>query len=62
MAYRMTLGHQRMGLGMGLHQRDATRSSTHSVVLTESDSETGHDRSMRKSVRSSTKESRFTTH
>jgi hypothetical protein len=62
MACRMTLEHRRMSLGMRLCQGDTTRSSTHGAMLAESDSETGHDGSVRKSVRSSTKESRFTVH
>jgi hypothetical protein len=48
MAYRMTLEHQRMSLGMGLCQGDTTQSSIHGTVLTESDSMTSHDRFMRK--------------
>jgi hypothetical protein len=43
MASRMTLEHHQMSLEMGIQQGDTTRSSTHSVVLTESDSETSHD-------------------
>jgi hypothetical protein len=57
-ACRMTLKHRRMRL----YQGDATRSSTHGAMLVESDLETGHDGFVRKSVRSSTKESRFTVH
>jgi hypothetical protein len=41
--YRTTQGRRKMNPRMGLHQGDTTQSSTHSVVLTESDSETSYD-------------------
>jgi hypothetical protein len=59
-ACRMTLGHLIMSLGMMLPQGDTTQSSTHGIGQTETDSETGHDPSERKSVGSSTKESTST--
>jgi hypothetical protein len=42
-ACRMIPEHRQMILGMELHQGNTTRSSTHGIMLTESDSETGHD-------------------
>jgi hypothetical protein len=45
---------------MALPRGDTTRCSIHGARQTESDSGTGHDQSMRKSVGSSTRGSRFT--
>jgi hypothetical protein len=59
MACRMTQGHRRMNPWMGLLQGSTTQSSTHNTGQTEKDSETGHNQSVRKSVKSSTKGSRF---
>jgi hypothetical protein len=59
-ACRMTLGRLMMSLGMMLPRGDTTQRSTHNVEQTETDSETGHDPSERKSVGSSTKESTST--
>jgi hypothetical protein len=48
-----------MSLGMGLLRGATTQSSPHDAVQIEIDSETGHDQSARKLIRTSTKESRF---
>jgi hypothetical protein len=48
-----------MSLEMGLHQGGSTRISTHGAEQTEKDSKADHDRSTRKSVRLSTRGSKF---
>jgi hypothetical protein len=62
MAYRMTRGYLMMSQGMVLLLGDTTQSSTHDSQQIGTDSDTGHDQSERKSVESSTKESRSTEH
>jgi hypothetical protein len=55
MAYKMTRERRMMSLGMVLPQRDTTQSSTHDAQQTGIDSGTGHDQSVRRWVRSSTR-------
>jgi hypothetical protein len=56
----MTLGAQRMNTWMEPLQGGTILSSTHDTTLTEIDSDIGHDRFVRNSVGSSTREGRFT--
>jgi hypothetical protein len=42
-AYRTTIGHLMMSLGMVLPRGDTTQSSTHSALLVRTGSRTGHD-------------------
>jgi hypothetical protein len=58
-ACRMTPMLQRMSTWMELLQGDTILSSTHDTASTNIDSDTDHDRSVRKSAESSTKESKF---
>jgi hypothetical protein len=60
-ASRMTRVCRKMSLGMALLRGDTTRSSIHDAMQNEIDFGTGHDQSMRKSVRSSIRGSRSTT-
>jgi hypothetical protein len=57
---RTTLGHWMMNLWMVLHRGDTTQSSTHGTLLVETDSETGHDSSERRSVELITRENKST--
>jgi hypothetical protein len=54
----MTLGHEMMNQAMVLLRGDIIQSSTHGTLLVETNFETDHDQSERRSVKSSTKENR----
>jgi hypothetical protein len=62
MSGKMIQGRLVMKMGMASHQEDTTQGTTDDAWPAETRSEIGHDRFVRNSVESSTKENWFTAH